>query len=248
MDLTPQCTLRAVLSVSQGDMKDFALLSRYHYRGGSLGPVRQIFKLVDEHPWRSMAAGIVGVIVYGAPSANLAARNRATGGLFSGMDRSAAMSLLNERMVCIRRVIIDPRYRGLGLASYLVRQTLARTNSSLVEASSVMGRVHPFFERAGMTAYPPQPDAKSQRLVAAFEAAGLTTGVLHRPERIHNAIDALDRPEKAFILTEMNLFLQKYSNLRNTPHSRERTDCIMHKLFESPVYYLWESPPGKPGI
>ena len=113
------CSLLKHLRIVPATRTDYEELCRFHYQGAAMGPTRGIYKLVDEHPWRALAAPVVGVIVYGSPPANLAGRNAATGGVFAGMDRASALSLLNERMVCIRRVIIEPRYRGLGLASIM---------------------------------------------------------------------------------------------------------------------------------
>lgn len=237
---TPPCTLLNHLTIASGNTADYEQLARFHYRSASAGPIRHIYKLVDLHPWRFLAAGVVGVIVYASPPANLAARNRVTGGMFSGLDRSAQLTLLNERMLCIRRVIIEPRYRGLGLASYLVRRTLERTHAAMVEAISVMGRVQPFFERAGMTAYRPEPDAKAERMKAALEAAGLSETA--SCGRVHAAIDGLGRDERGFLLDEMERFCQKFTNRRTALHSPERTEFILSQLAETPVYYLWENP------
>ncbi|RKY12832.1 MAG: hypothetical protein DRP52_04210, partial [Planctomycetota bacterium] len=138
------CSLQKQLRIVPGGRSDYQELARFHYRGAALGPTRGIYKLVDEHLWRHLAAPVVGVIVYGPPAANLAGRSAATGGVFAGLDRASALSLLNKQMACIRRVIIEPRYRGLGLASRLVAETMPLTGSPMVEAVSVMGRFHPF--------------------------------------------------------------------------------------------------------
>jgi ABC-type ATPase with predicted acetyltransferase domain len=47
------------------------------------------------------------------------------------------------------RVIIHPKFRGIGLGEFLVKQTLLLANAS-VEFLVVMARYNPFFERAGM--------------------------------------------------------------------------------------------------
>src|SRR5210317_2159752 len=92
------CTLHRHLDIVPAGIRDYSELARFHYRGDCLGPVRRMFKLIDRHRRRSLAAPVVGIIVYASPPANLAARNRATGGLFSGLDRSAALTVLNERL------------------------------------------------------------------------------------------------------------------------------------------------------
>ena len=56
-------------------------------------------------------------------------------------------------METISRVIVHPIYRSQGLSVRLVRHILRTSPAPLVEALAVMGRFHPFFERAGMTPY-----------------------------------------------------------------------------------------------
>jgi predicted GNAT family N-acyltransferase len=65
--------------------------------------------------------------------------------------KKTRLSLINKNVVCITRVIIDPRFRGLGLASRLVRETMGQMGRPIVESAAVMGHVNPFFEKAGMT-------------------------------------------------------------------------------------------------
>jgi GNAT superfamily N-acetyltransferase len=226
-----------------GSRSDYEHLSRFHYCGQSCGPIRQIYKLIDDHRWRGLAAPVVGIIVYGAPSANLAARNRAAGGVFAGLDRSAALTLLNERLLCIRRVIIEPRYRGLGLAARLVRETLPLTGAAMVEAVSTMGRMHPFFQRAGMTAFETPPDAKTERMQAALEMAGLNRALMDDSTSVHTMIEQLQPDMRRFVQDEMARFCQKFTNRRREPHSLQRTDFILSKLTHQPAYYLWTRRP-----
>ena len=221
---------------------DYEQLARFHYCGGGFGRFRQMYKLIDGHLWRRLAAPVVGVIVYGSPAANLAARNRAIGGIYRGLDRSAALSFLNRQMLCIRRVIIEPRYRGLGLASRLVAETLAMTGSAMVEAVSMMGRSHPFFERAGMKAFSTPPDAKTERMRAAFESAGFMEMCSGNAETVHAAMDALPGEMRGFIDDEMRRFCQKFTHRRGMGHCPERTGFVLSKLAARPVYYLWTNP------
>jgi hypothetical protein len=50
-------------------------------------------------------------------------------------------------------VIIEPRFRSLGQAVRLVKETMPLMNVPFIEALAVMGRVNPFFEKAGMTRF-----------------------------------------------------------------------------------------------
>ncbi|MCI0499777.1 MAG: hypothetical protein L0Y36_08885 [Planctomycetales bacterium] len=236
------CSVLKYLTIVPGSRSDYESLAVFHYRDFSPGPIRFVYKLIDGHSRRRLEAPVVGVIVYGPPAANLAARGRATGGAFRGLSRAAGLTLLNARLVCIRRVIVEPRYRGLGLASRLVRETMPLTGAAMVEAVSVMGRVHPFFVRAGMTEFACPPDAKTERLKAAMEAVGIGEGVWHDGGRVHAAVAALPEGQKAFIVGEMDRFVQKFTRQRAWPHSVERTDFVLGKLADPGRYYLWQNP------
>jgi len=58
--------------------------------------------------------------------------------------------LINEETARISRVVIHPKFRGIGLGEHLVRETLSRSGVRVIEALAVMAKYNPFFERAGM--------------------------------------------------------------------------------------------------
>jgi ABC-type ATPase with predicted acetyltransferase domain len=65
----------------------------------------------------------------------------------------------NDHVRTISRIIVHPQFRSIGLASFLIRHLCAHCPTRYVEALAVMGRVHPMFERAGMTRFEPsRPD------------------------------------------------------------------------------------------
>lgn len=237
---TFECSLCKCLKIAPAARDAYEALSRYHYRDGKLGPVKAVYAMTDEHPQRKAACPLVGVIVYGSPAANLAIRNTATGGMFAGLDRSAGLALLNATMLTIKRVIIEPRYRGLGLAAKLVRQTMPMTGAAMVEAIAVMGQVHPFFTHAGMTEYKQPPDAKTERMRAALETVGLGEHVWIDAAAVHKRIETLDKQRRALVETEMRNFLQKFATQRNMPHSLDRTEFVLSKLAAPGRYYLWK--------
>jgi GNAT superfamily N-acetyltransferase len=237
------CGLLKYLNIRPAGRAAYEALAQYHYRDGALGPVRAIYAMTDEHPRRRQACPAVGVIVYGCPVANLGIRTVATGGLFAGLERAAGLSMLNARMVTIRRVIIEPRYRGLGLAARLVRDTMPMTGAEMVEAIAAMGQVHPFFSRAGMTEYTPGPDAKTARMQAALETVGIGEELWADLEAVQSAIHELDEPAKAFIERETRRFLEKFATQRNMEPSKERTEFVLSKLAGPGRYYLWIKTP-----
>ena len=57
---------------------------------------------------------------------------------------------VNEKFVIISRVVLQPKYRTIGLGAKLVRETLPLVGMPYIEAIAVMSRYNPFFEKAGM--------------------------------------------------------------------------------------------------
>ena len=237
-----QCSIRKHLEIHPSDIGAYEALAGFHYRDKALGPYTHLFAVYDEHSRRRIMAPVVGVTVYRPPVPNLAIRNIATGGFFSGLPRAAGLTLLNEHVRCISRVIIDPRYRGLGLARWLVKETLPLTGAAMVEASSVMGLFHPFFKRAGMLEFRQPPDVKTERMKAALETVGIDESLWIDTEQVHQIIESLKPQQRQFIEKQMRDFLQKFQSQRNLSHSIQRTDFMLSKLAPPGNYYLWLNP------
>jgi GNAT superfamily N-acetyltransferase len=173
------CSLTKHLEIVPGDGSDYRQLAHFHYRDGRLGPYVRIFAIRPmKHLVNWFGVETVGVIVYTMPSACLELRNVATGGCFVGLGRTARLALINRSIRCISRVVIEPRFRGLGLAARLVRETMAKLNVPIVEAMAVMGWVNPFFEKAGMKAYKGATPARCVELIEAFSYVGIEDGDL----------------------------------------------------------------------
>jgi hypothetical protein len=69
--------------------------------------------------------------------------------------------LINDEIARISRVVIHPKFRGIGLGAFLVRKTLPQVNAKVVEVLAVMARYNPFFEKAGMVRVDYQRDGTS---------------------------------------------------------------------------------------
>jgi len=231
-----QCSLTRHISLVPGTRADYEKLSCYHYRDGGLGPFVAIYSLVfDSRRGRTLA----GVIVYTMPSVGLELRNLLFGGFLADLDRSTRLALINGNFRCISRVIIEPRFRGLGLAGRVVSETMAKMNVPVVEALAVMGAVNPFFEKAGMKAYKAKIPARCSRLIEALSAVGIEEKELIDPQLVQQKIDRLRLVEAGFLERQIKEFLQSYGKRRNMPEGIERTGFVLGKLTERPVYYVW---------
>jgi len=227
-----KCSVTKKLQIVAGGLDDYKKLAHYHYRNSRLTAYAAIFAM-------RLHNETVGVIVYTMPSPGLELRNVATGGAFVGFDRATQLALINKNIRCISRVIIEPRFRCLGLASRLVRETMPLMNVPVIEALAVMGSVNPFFERAGMTAYTAPMPTRCAQMSEAFSMAGVEKNMLINPQKVQRTIDRLQQNESKFIELQIRHFLQSYVKRRNMPAGMERTRFVLSKLTERPTYYIW---------
>jgi hypothetical protein len=251
------CSVCKKLRIVRGCLDDYKQLAHYHYRDSRLGPFAAIFNLKPAPELaETLQTKTVGVIVYTMPSPSLELRNIATNNFFVGFQKSTQLALINKNIRCISRVIIDPRFRGLGLASRLVRQTMPEMNVPVIEAMAVMGLVNPFFEKAGMKAYTAKMSARFNQLIEALSMVGIEEGS-HAPacaggsgadhqlidaEKVQRKLERLPSPEAEFIEFEIRRFLQGYGKHRNSQPGLERTRYMLSKLTLRPVYYIWFNP------
>jgi len=231
------CSVCENLKIVPGCLDDYKLLARYHYLGACTGPASAIFTLN-----RSGCKTPVGVIVYSNAPAVLELRNIATNHVFAGLDKSMQLELINANIRRISRLVIEPRFRGLGLASLLVRQTMPLVNVPIVEALAVMGWVNPCFERAGMKAYKAKPAAAGVQFVEALSIIGIEQAELIDPLLVQQKLEKLGDSEARFIEREIRHFLKSHGRRRDMPPGLERTRYILTKLTSRPVYYIWFNP------
>jgi len=235
------CTIASHLEIVEGNRGDYEGLSRYHYRGESLGPYVRIFAMRGRFATASRA-GTAGVIVYTMPTVALELRNVALGGMLEGLDRQARIAIVNRNIRRISRVIIEPRFRGLGLAVRIVKETMPKMDVPMVESLAVMGQVNPFFEKAGMVRYDGGMPERCVRLIEALSAAGIEEEELNNPKSVQRKMEGLGRRAADFIEREIHNFLQSYGKRRYMQGGIERTRYVLSKLTDRPVYYFWRNP------
>lgn len=209
---TPTPTDRLV--IGRGTLSDFETLKHWHYRAGRPATSALVLRAVDpQDPFaRSCASRIVGVLVVSYPTLNGGWRKLAWPGRYDTLTRKDAASRINRELRCISRVVIDPRWRGVGLARMLVRSYLDGPLTPMTEAIAVMGIASPFFRSAGMTEYTVAPSRASARLLDVCDHCDIA------PDRISASLAMPQSP--ALLVHE----LRRWG--RSSPSTRNVTDPV----------------------
>jgi len=236
------CSLHKKLEIVEGEMADYKALAAYHYREEMPVAVKAVFALRSKTARGMLGSRPAGVIVYCAPNPRVELRTVATDGAFAELDKQTQLALINRNIRCIARLIIEPRFRGIGLATRLARETMTRIAVPIIEALGVMPQANPFLERAGMQAFAPRTPLAHVELVEAFSTVGIEADRLIDPEAVQRTIDALNWPAVDFLEMRIAQFLKSHGTRRTMPPGLERTRYILNKLTQRPTYYIWFHP------
>ena len=243
------------LMIETGSRADYLALKPHHYRPGHPATMMRVLVIRDGSPTpgerfraeRTIPRPIA-VLVESLPTLSCRLRDTALGGRYGHLRPKQRSRLLNEELRCISRVIIDPRWRGLGLAVRLVGHALATATTRYTEALAVMGRVSPFFERSGMTAYRRPPLPADERALAALRFAGLKPAMLAMPSTLEAAIEALPAPTRAVVLRELTRWYRTAGGrgVVKQPAVSDVLRAAQARLLAQPVYYLHENAHAQP--
>ncbi|MFN3166027.1 MAG: hypothetical protein ACE37H_03070 [Phycisphaeraceae bacterium] len=238
------------LSIRAGTRADYLALQQHHYRPGHPMTTMRVFAIDDRTPTagdrllsRPIVPRPIAVLVESLPSLSCRLRDAALGGRYRHLRPGQRSAMLNSELRCVSRVIVDPRFRGLGLAVRLVRHALATATTRYTEALAVMGRVSPFFERAGMTAYERPPLPVDERALAALRYAGFEPRALALPAALAGQIEALPNPTRAVLIRELSRWYRAAGGrgIRTEPALSDTLRAAQQRLLARPIYYLHEN-------
>ncbi|MEM9560844.1 MAG: hypothetical protein AAF995_11095 [Planctomycetota bacterium] len=248
------------LVLAPGTAADYAALSGYHYRAARPATMMRILTLRDPAPTiaerfagggterggQLTAASVgsaVAVLVESLPTLSCKLRDLALDRRYAGLDGKQRGRLLNAEVRCISRIVVDPRYRGMGLAVRLVRHALCTATTVYTEALAAMGSVSPFFERAGMAAYHRPPHPYDERLLAAMARCAIRPEALANPGLLQTQINARDAEERRWFLAELHRWYRaavgRSANASQDPADHLR--AAQQKLLSRPFYYLHDN-------
>lgn len=224
--------------ISRGTIADYDRLGCFHYLGGRPAAHKRVYAIRAAGMPALGGPELAAVLVVSPPVANVRGRNVATAGRYAGSDRSASLELLNREMECISRVIVHPIFRGCGLAVRLVRHAIRSAETPMVEALAAMGAVHPFFDKAGMTAYPLAADKHMSRLTSAAEAVGLASDDLPTVEPVKKLLATKRSKAARFLKAELDLAIARAFSPAQLARLKDPVAEICRRTARQYIYYL----------
>ena len=237
-------------AIEVGTRDDYLALAPHHYRPGHPLTMTRVLVIrdccatpTDRYLGREPVPRPIAVLTESPPALSCLLRDHALAGRYDGLRPKARSALLNEEVRCISRVIVDPRCRGLGLAVRLVGHALSTAQTRYTESLAVMGRVSPFFERAGMTAHQRPPLPVDERALAAMRFADINPRTLALPSALERTIDALPDSRRALLVRELARWYRSAGGrgVVREPALREILSAARQRLLARPIYYLHEN-------
>lgn len=156
------------IEIVPGRLRDYTPFAQWHYLGpGRPGPTSNVY--LARHGGRP-----VGIAVFGYPHLLLSARAAALPDFSPVRVSSAGAKDMNGRLRLLQRVVVEPRFRGVGIAQALIRHGLADVGVDYVECIAQMGRFSDFLLASGFRKIGRmEPPASARRLSAFLRTHGI---------------------------------------------------------------------------
>ncbi len=236
--------------ISRGVIDDYKLLCGFHYREKRPANFVRIFTAVakerrslDRFLCREVRGEVVGVLVESMPTMRSKMRDVALKNRYSNLGSAGnQMRLVNAEFRSISRVIVHPRWRGLGVARGLVEHVLKNATTAYTEATAMMGHVNPFFENAGMRSYVRHRHIYDARFVQVLEIVGVGLTDLCRQREMVVRIGELTGQRKAWFCKEADRWLKQISLAHGYVDDVVGRMILIKtaglRLVGQPIYYL----------
>ena len=135
-------------------------------------------------------------------------------------------------------MVVEPRYRGLGVAGRLIAAGLERTTARYIECIAQMGDFSDFLLRAGFARVADiNPPPAASRLLQRMQLHGLTQADLLRDDLPRDVCTALRQFARSRVQTGNGA-----RRRRAASPDPELLRRALARLYARPAYFLWRRP------
>jgi GNAT superfamily N-acetyltransferase len=232
------------VTVRKGRLAEYAPFSHWHYLGaGRPGPVTDVF--VAEFARRPIA-----IAVFCAPHLFLGPRNLLLPRFSSNRVAELGAGALNANLRLLSRIVVEPAFRGMGVAAKLLREALPALGVRYVECLAEMGEFSGFLVRAGFERKGQvKPSREARSLIKTLERLGLRERELADPALRREIMARLNSRTRARLLRQLaGLCRSRVQTGKGSLRGRacsageEVLQRALWRLRCRPEYFLWERP------
>jgi GNAT superfamily N-acetyltransferase len=188
----------------------------------------------------------VGIALFGYPHLLLAARARALPQFSVARIKAAGAAGLNRDVRLLQRVVVDPRFRGVGISRLLIRHGLSHVDAPWVECVAQMGEFSDFLLDAGFVPAGEVAPPLSVRVLTRFAGRhGIDLRLLVEPRSRRALLNTLPAKVAASLTRKLASVARSriqtgFGSMRGR---REFTQPLLRKalarLGARPAYFLW---------
>lgn len=248
-----QFSLINEIYVEAGTIADWEAFKRLHYKAEKL-PAGARF-------WRACIGDqVIGVFVLATVTTLLSGRNKLFPNLHPNSDgkdtkliNTDRLTRLNANCLVNSRAVIDPVYRGVGIAYRALNIIYRMTELPIIEFQSSMSKFNPFAGRAGVMFAKPQRSGSYDRGLQLFRSCFESNPVDF--VGIRDELASFPEPMCEATMKKMRDFYYKFSpkmksgNARMTSADRvanmqagELIRQLQQLIFASPLYGAYKNP------
>jgi GNAT superfamily N-acetyltransferase len=182
----------------------------------------------------------LGVIVFSVPIGEWKARNLALSNYFSQYkSKSLRQSAINHNIVYIARIIVDPRFHKIGIASRLLKETIPLFNYHWIETMTPIDKYMSLFTKNGFKLFFQPTPQLYYDMQQALLRAKVDRQYWTLPKNATSVIDALNKYERNLFDSACKKFLRNFHHHEREKKGIARIEYILSKIRYPNAYYLY---------
>ncbi len=225
------------LQIVPGKLKDYKQLHRYHYIKSPVAFMRKVFVIRPRFCYKKNYPDIIGVIVYSPPIATLKPRNRV---IDDPRIRTGTLSerhkFVTDNFTYISRIIVDPRFRRLSLARWLLEYSLPLQQYPFIETLTPIDFTNDLFKSFGFELHHNEAPGPFRTFANDLKQYGISGSLLTQPIEAQKRIDCLDPNNRKAFDHRLHRFLWTYRRHR---HDKDPLDRITYALSKFPYPHAY---------
>ncbi|KKL85781.1 hypothetical protein LCGC14_1951320 [marine sediment metagenome] len=231
--------LQQQLFIECTSKKYFDRLEPYHYVPETIKPYKSIYGVFPKLQFHNDHPHPVAVVVYAPPFANLQARNKVLKDRRPEFtSKRANLAWVNSNIIMAKRLIVDPRYRRLGIAKWLLQETVKIQPYQYIEALSPIDYTNKILIGAGFECHHMPAPNYYTRVKNVLALAGISKDLQQHPKLVVKRIALLKPDIRSKLDYELKRFFQHFRISNQKNYTTDHIEYLLRKLQFPNCYFI----------